>query len=75
MKAILKLSANPYFHKTWQANGFKQVTPLPSVTLCHNPLGWFIEHGVHTDLWVIGVNFLIWDFGIMIYRDMHITDK
>ena len=75
MKAKLKLSATPYCHTTWQRDGFKQITPLPGITFCHNPLGWFIEQGVHTDLYVIGFNFLIWDLGIMIYRDMVITDK
>lgn len=71
MNSKLKWLAKPYVHKIWQRGGFKQITPIPSITFCHNPEGWFIEQGVHTDLYVIGFNFLIWDFGIMIYHDIY----
>jgi hypothetical protein len=75
MEAKLKFTAKPYCHKTWERGYFKQFCPIPNLTFCYNPYGWFIEHGVHTGLFVIGFTFLIWDFGIMFYKDMVIIDK
>ena len=71
----MKLVVKPYCHKTWKKGEFKQVTPIPSLTICHNPYGWFIEQGVHTDLFVIGFGFLIWDIGLQFYRDLEIRPE
>ena len=75
MEAKLKFTAKLYSHKTWEKGYFKQFCPIPNLTFCYNPYGWFIEQGVHTGLFVIGFTFLIWDFGIMFYKDMVIIDK
>ena len=64
-----KLKIKGYCTKTW-TKGFKQIALLPCPYFTHNPLGHFIETGVSTDLWVVSINFLVWDFGIRIYKDL-----
>lgn len=58
-----------YCHKTWDGS-FKQVALLPSPYFTYNPHGSFIEQGVYCKLYVISMNFLCWDFGIMIKQDI-----
>ena len=65
-----KLKIKGYCHKTWGKGYFKQIALLPCPYLAHNPLGHFIETGVSTDLWIVSINFLVWDFGIRIYKDL-----
>ena len=65
-----KIRIKGYSHMTWNKDGFKQIALLPCPYITHNPLGHFIETGVSTSLWVISVNFLVWDFGIKIYEDL-----
>lgn len=64
-----KIKIEGYCHKTWD-KGFKQVALLPCPYITHNPEGYFVETGVFTKLWVISINFLIWDFGFKIYEDI-----
>jgi hypothetical protein len=65
-----KIRINGYCHRIWTKGGFKQFNPIPCPFFVHNPLGHFIETGVSTNLWVISISFLIWDFGIQIYEDL-----
>jgi hypothetical protein len=65
-----RIKIKGYCHKTWDEGFFKQIALLPCPYYTHNPLGHFIETGVATSLWVISINFLIWDFGIRIYKDI-----
>lgn len=58
--------------KTWQKGYFKQVALIPCPYITYNPLGHFIEQGVHTSLLVVSMNFLVWDFGIQIYYDLEL---
>jgi hypothetical protein len=64
-----KIRIKGYCHSTW-TEGFKQIALLPCPYIAYNPLGHFIETGVSTGLWIININFLIWDFGIRIYKDL-----
>jgi hypothetical protein len=66
----MKLKIKGYSMKTWEKGHFKQVALIPCPYITHNPLGHFIEQGVHTSLLVISMNFLVWDFGIQIYYDL-----
>jgi len=68
MKIAWKI--NPYCHKTWDKEGFKQIAILPTPFLVYNPQGSFIEQGVGGKLFVISMSFLIWDFGIMIKQEL-----
>ena len=65
-----KIKIKGYCYKTWAKGRFKQIALLPSPYFTHNPLGHFIESGVSTNVWVISINFLIWDLGIRIYEDL-----
>jgi hypothetical protein len=65
-----KLKIKGYCNKTWGKGFCKQITLLPCLCLIYNPLGHFIETGISTDLWIISINFLTWDFGIYIYKDL-----
>jgi hypothetical protein len=65
-----KLKIKGYYTKTWDKGWFKQIALLPCPYFTHNPLGHFIETGVSTDLWIVSINFLVWDFGIRIYKDL-----
>ena len=58
-----------YCHKTWSST-FKQLALLPVPYLTYNPLGSFMAPGVSGNLYVISMNFLCWDFGIMIKQDI-----
>jgi len=57
-----------YFHKTWFKNGFKQFNILP--TLYYTITQRFIETGVSTSAYIISINFLIWDFGLIFSQDL-----
>lgn len=65
-----RIKIKGYCHKTWDEGFFKQIALLPCLYYTHNPLGHFIETGVATSLWIVSINFLIWDFGIRIYKDI-----
>lgn len=65
-----KIKIKGYCHRTWHKGEFKQIALLPCPYITHNPLGHFIETGVSTNLWVVSINFLVWDFGIQIYEDL-----
>ena len=69
-RIMKKLKIKGYCTKTWNKGWFRQIALLPCPYLTHNPIGHFIETGVSTDLWVISINFLAWDFGIQIYKDL-----
>lgn len=69
-KDMKKIRIKGYSHMTWNKDRFKQIALLPCPYITHNPLGHFIESGVSTSLWVISINFLVWDFGIEIYEDL-----
>lgn len=60
----------PYIHKCWTWGAFKQVCLLPAVYVTHSSGGHFVETGVYTDLWIVSVNFLVWDIGIQIHKDI-----
>ena len=64
-----KIKIKGYCHKTWHKS-FKQIALLPSPYITYNPQGNFIEQGVSTSLWVISINFLIWDFGFMVFENI-----
>jgi hypothetical protein len=65
-----KIKIKGYCHKTWDKGGFKQIALLPSPYITYNPQGNFIEQGVSTSLWIISINFLIWDFGFMFFENI-----
>ena len=64
-----KIRIKGYCLRTWSAD-FKQLALVPCLYYTHNPVGNFIETGVSTNLWVISINFLAWDFGFKIYEDL-----
>jgi len=66
----MKTKIKPYIHTCWTWGGFKQLCLTPAVYFTHSKDGFFVETGVFTDLWIFSVNFLAWDFGIQIYRDL-----
>lgn len=66
---MIKIKFKGYCHKTWHED-FKQLALLPCPYLTYNPEGNFVETGVSTKLWVISINFLVWDFGFRIYEDV-----
>lgn len=53
-----KFKITPYYHKTWSNKHFKQLAIGPCFYFTHNPID---------DLWVISLNFLIWDIGFQIH--------
>jgi hypothetical protein len=67
MKIVWQIK--PYCHKTWD-KGFKQLALLPCPYFTYNPQGSFIDHGCFGKLFVISMNFLAWDFGIMIKQEL-----
>ena len=66
----MKVKIYPYIYKAWTRNGFKQLCLIPTIYITHSKRGHFIETGVETDVWVISMNFLVWDFGVQIYKDI-----
>ncbi len=64
-----KIKIKGYCHKTWHED-FKQIALLPCPYFTYNPQGNFIEQGVSTSLWVVSINFLIWDFGFMVFENV-----
>ena len=69
----LKYKTQFYKYKTWEKGWFKQIALLPCLSISYNPAGHFIETGVYTEVWVINLNFLIWDVGVEIYKDLLIN--
>jgi hypothetical protein len=65
-----KIKVKGYCSRTWDRGYFQQIALLPCPYITYNPLGHFVETGIVTSLWVISINFLIWDFGIRIYKDL-----
>ena len=59
-----------YMYKTIQ-NSFIQIALLPGFYITHSKQSHFIESGIYTDIFIIGFNFLIWDFGIQIFKDIY----
>ena len=58
----------PYVYACW--GPFKQLCLIPTIYITYSKRGHFIETGVETDVWVISMNFLVWDFGVQIYKDI-----
>ena len=66
----MKIKILPYMHKCWSWGGFSQLCLTPAIYFTHSRNWNFMETGVYTDLWIISMNFLVWDFGIQIYNDL-----
>ena len=64
----MKTKILPYVYACW--GSFKQICLIPTIYITHSKRGHFIETGVETDVWVISMNFLVWDFGVQIYKDI-----
>ena len=65
-----KIKIKGYCSKTWDKGFYKEIALLPCPYITWNPLGHFAEPGVVKSLWTISINFLIWDFGIRIHKDL-----